>query len=75
MAHFVCHPSHDELLTKGGLYADMWMKQQQAQDTDSSSDTEAKDHTSEKLQPPSASAGHHHWLFPSALTVLLNIQT
>ncbi|KAM3857200.1 ATP-binding cassette sub-family B member 6 [Diretmus argenteus] len=48
---------HEELLEKGGLYADMWMKQQQAQDLDSSSDTEAKDRKSEKLQPPSASAG------------------
>ncbi|XP_060923111.1 ATP-binding cassette sub-family B member 6 [Limanda limanda] len=50
---------HDELLLKGGLYADMWMNQQQAQDTDSSSDTEAKDRQSEKLQPPSTSSGHH----------------
>uniref|UniRef100_A0A665X9Q3 ATP-binding cassette, sub-family B (MDR/TAP), member 6a n=1 Tax=Echeneis naucrates TaxID=173247 RepID=A0A665X9Q3_ECHNA len=31
---------HEELLVKGGIYADMWMKQQQAQDSDSSSDTE-----------------------------------
>ncbi|KAM9328441.1 ATP-binding cassette sub-family B member 6-like [Pholidichthys leucotaenia] len=45
---------HEELLLKGGLYADMWMKQQ-AQDSDVSSDTEAKDLKSEKLQPPSAS--------------------
>ncbi|XP_030011624.1 ATP-binding cassette sub-family B member 6 [Sphaeramia orbicularis] len=50
---------HEELLHKGGLYADMWMKQQQAQDSDSSSDTEAKDRKSEKLQPPSTSSGHH----------------
>lgn len=49
---------HEELLAKGGLYADMWMKQQQAQDTDSSSDTETKDRQSEKLQPPSTSKGH-----------------
>nr|XP_040043422.1 ATP-binding cassette, sub-family B (MDR/TAP), member 6a [Gasterosteus aculeatus aculeatus] len=49
---------HEELLLKGGLYSDMWMRQQQAQDTDSSSDTEAKDLTSEKLQPPSTSSGH-----------------
>lgn len=49
---------HEELLDKGGLYADMWMKQQQAQDSDSSSDTEAKDRKSEKLQPPSTSSGH-----------------
>ncbi|XP_040888655.1 ATP-binding cassette, sub-family B (MDR/TAP), member 6a [Toxotes jaculatrix] len=50
---------HEELLLKGGLYADMWMKQQQAQDSDSSSDTEAKDRKSEKLQPPTTSSGHH----------------
>ncbi|RVE75415.1 hypothetical protein OJAV_G00016570 [Oryzias javanicus] len=43
---------HEELLQKGGLYADMWLKQQQAQDADSGSDTEAKDRKSEKLQPP-----------------------
>ncbi|XP_071779898.2 ATP-binding cassette sub-family B member 6 [Centroberyx gerrardi] len=49
---------HEELLEKGGLYADMWMKQQQAQDSDSSSDTEAKDRKSEKLQPQSTSTGH-----------------
>lgn len=49
---------HDELLDKGGLYSDMWMRQQQAQDSDSSSDTESKDRKSEKLQPPSSSAGH-----------------
>ncbi|KAK2880338.1 ATP-binding cassette sub-family B member 6 isoform X1 [Channa argus] len=50
---------HEELLLKGGLYADMWMKQQHAQDSDSSSDTESKDRQSEKLQPPSTSSGHH----------------
>ncbi|AWO95759.1 putative ATP-binding cassette sub-family B member 6 mitochondrial [Scophthalmus maximus] len=52
---------HDELLLKGGMYADMWMKQQQAQDSDSSSDTETKDRKSEKMQPPSTStsSGHH----------------
>ncbi|TMS11525.1 ATP-binding cassette sub-family B member 6, mitochondrial [Larimichthys crocea] len=50
---------HDELLLKGGLYADMWMNQQQAQDADSSSETESKDRASEKLQPPSTSSGHH----------------
>ncbi|XP_041638151.1 ATP-binding cassette, sub-family B (MDR/TAP), member 6a [Cheilinus undulatus] len=49
---------HEELLLKGGLYADMWMKQQQAQDSDSS-DTETKDRKSEKLQPPSTSSGRH----------------
>uniref|UniRef100_A0A3Q0QQF1 ATP-binding cassette sub-family B member 6 n=1 Tax=Amphilophus citrinellus TaxID=61819 RepID=A0A3Q0QQF1_AMPCI len=48
---------HEELLDKGGLYADMWLKQQQAHDSDSSSDTEAKDRESEKLQPPSTSSG------------------
>ncbi|XP_056157121.1 ATP-binding cassette sub-family B member 6 [Lampris incognitus] len=51
---------HEELLLKGGLYADMWMKQQQAQDSDDASDTESKDLKSEKLQPPSTSSGHHH---------------
>lgn len=51
---------HDELLLKGGLYADMWMNQQQIQDSDSSSETEAKDCKSEKLQPPSTSSGYHH---------------
>ncbi|TDG96208.1 hypothetical protein EPR50_G00237600 [Perca flavescens] len=50
---------HEELLAKGGLYSDMWMRQQQAHDSDSSSDTETKDRTSEKLQPPSSSSGHH----------------
>uniref|UniRef100_A0A672H297 ATP-binding cassette, sub-family B (MDR/TAP), member 6a n=1 Tax=Salarias fasciatus TaxID=181472 RepID=A0A672H297_SALFA len=49
---------HEELLLKGGLYADMWLKQQQVQDSDSSSDTETKDRKSEKLQPPATSAGH-----------------
>ncbi|KAG5261730.1 hypothetical protein AALO_G00287710 [Alosa alosa] len=51
---------HEELLAKGGLYSDMWMKQQQAHDLDSASDSEAKDRASEKLQPPSATGGHHH---------------
>ncbi|XP_061841085.1 ATP-binding cassette sub-family B member 6 [Nerophis lumbriciformis] len=50
---------HEELLHKGGLYADMWTNQQQAQDLDSSSETEAKDSQSEKLQPPSSPSGHH----------------
>ncbi|XP_033836267.1 ATP-binding cassette sub-family B member 6 [Periophthalmus magnuspinnatus] len=50
---------HEELLAKGGLYADMWMKQQ-SQDTDSSSDTETKDRQSEKLQPPAMSSQQHH---------------
>uniref|UniRef100_A0A8C7V649 ATP-binding cassette sub-family B member 6 n=1 Tax=Oryzias sinensis TaxID=183150 RepID=A0A8C7V649_9TELE len=49
---------HEELLLKGGLYADMWQKQQQAQEADSGSDTEAKDCTSEKLQPPSTTSGN-----------------
>ncbi|KAF7689736.1 hypothetical protein HF521_013089 [Silurus meridionalis] len=53
--------SHEELLAKGGLYADMWLKQQQALDSDSASDTETKDRLPEKLQPPPSSArqGHH----------------
>ncbi|KAM8722090.1 ATP-binding cassette sub-family B member 6 [Acanthopagrus schlegelii] len=50
---------HEELLLKGGLYADMWMNQQQAQDSDSSSESESKDRKSEKLQPPSTSSGDH----------------
>ncbi|XP_078259374.1 ATP-binding cassette sub-family B member 6 [Rhinoraja longicauda] len=46
---------HEELLAKGGAYAEMWMKQQQQSETvDSSSDTEAKDRSTEKLQPPSS---------------------
>ena len=56
----ILHGRHEELLAKGGLYADMWLKQQQAQDSDSASDTEAKDRKSEKLQPPSATGGHPH---------------
>ncbi|KAM9328323.1 ATP-binding cassette sub-family B member 6-like isoform 2-T2 [Pholidichthys leucotaenia] len=51
--------SHEELLLKGGLYAEMWMKQHQAQESDISSDSEAKDLKSEKLQPSSTSSGHH----------------
>ncbi|KAK1165448.1 ATP-binding cassette, sub-family B (MDR/TAP), member 6a [Acipenser oxyrinchus oxyrinchus] len=47
---------HDELLAKGGLYYDMWMKQQQGQDSDSASDTETKDRSTEKLQPSSSVA-------------------
>ncbi|XP_066517827.1 ATP-binding cassette sub-family B member 6 [Hoplias malabaricus] len=50
---------HEELLAKGGLYSDMWLRQQQAQDSELSSDTEAKDSQPEKLQP-TASSGHHH---------------
>lgn len=49
---------HEELLAKGSLYSDMWLKQQQAQD--SSSDTETKDLSSEKLQPPSSSSSSSH---------------
>ncbi|XP_068165695.1 ATP-binding cassette sub-family B member 6-like [Antennarius striatus] len=49
---------HEELLLKGGLYADMWMNQQQAQDSDSASDSESKDRSSEKLQPPSGHSSH-----------------
>ncbi|XP_051983424.1 ATP-binding cassette sub-family B member 6 [Xyrauchen texanus] len=49
---------HDELLAKGGLYSDMWLKQQQAQESDSSSDTETKDRKPEKLQPPASTAEH-----------------
>ncbi|KAJ3584183.1 hypothetical protein NHX12_014679, partial [Muraenolepis orangiensis] len=49
---------HEELLQKGGMYADMWQRQQQAQDSDS--DTEAKDRKSEKLQPPDTSSSGHH---------------
>ncbi|GCB77001.1 hypothetical protein scyTo_0021055, partial [Scyliorhinus torazame] len=44
---------HDVLLAKGGAYAEMWMKQQQAETNDSASDTETKDQSTEKLQPPS----------------------
>uniref|UniRef100_A0A671MA94 ATP-binding cassette sub-family B member 6 n=1 Tax=Sinocyclocheilus anshuiensis TaxID=1608454 RepID=A0A671MA94_9TELE len=49
---------HEELLAKGGLYSDMWLKQQQAQDSDSASDTETKDRKSEKLQPQTSTAGN-----------------
>ncbi|MBN3314880.1 ABCB6 protein, partial [Atractosteus spatula] len=42
---------HDELIAKGGLYCDMWQKQQQGSDSDSASDTETKDRSTEKLQP------------------------
>ncbi|XP_069792130.1 ATP-binding cassette sub-family B member 6-like isoform X2 [Narcine bancroftii] len=44
---------HEVLLAKGGPYAEMWMKQQY-ESPDSSSDTEAKDKSSEKLQPSSS---------------------
>ncbi|XP_074482802.1 ATP-binding cassette sub-family B member 6 isoform X2 [Sebastes fasciatus] len=56
--HIAERGRHEELLIKGGLYSDMWMIQQRAQDSDSSSDTEAKDIKSEKLQPQSTSSGH-----------------
>lgn len=49
---------HEELLAKGGMYCDMWVKQQQAQDSDSASDSETKDRKSEKLQPPASTTGH-----------------
>ncbi|KAJ8255193.1 hypothetical protein GJAV_G00202070 [Gymnothorax javanicus] len=49
---------HEDLLEKGGLYADMWLKQQQAHETDSGSDTESKDRQPEKLQPASSRKGH-----------------
>lgn len=52
--------SHEELLAKGGLYADMWLKQQQASDSDSASDSETKDRCPEKLQPPPSTAAHGH---------------
>lgn len=45
--------SHEVLLAKEGAYAEMWMKQQQSETGDSSSDTETKDRSTEKLQPPS----------------------
>ncbi|XP_032880844.1 ATP-binding cassette sub-family B member 6, mitochondrial [Amblyraja radiata] len=45
--------SHEVLLAKDGAYAEMWMKQQQSETGDSSSDTETKDRSTEKLQPPS----------------------
>uniref|UniRef100_A0A3Q2Y4Z2 ATP-binding cassette sub-family B member 6 n=1 Tax=Hippocampus comes TaxID=109280 RepID=A0A3Q2Y4Z2_HIPCM len=47
----IAEQGHEELLQKQGLYADMWANQQQAQASDSSADTEAKDFKSEKLQP------------------------
>lgn len=50
---------HEDLLDKGGLYADMWLKQQQAHDAgDSASDTETKDQQTEKLQPITSHRGH-----------------
>ncbi|XP_064185520.1 ATP-binding cassette sub-family B member 6 [Anguilla rostrata] len=49
---------HEDLLAKDGLYADMWLKQQQAHDSDSASDTESKDQQTEKLQPVRSHPGH-----------------
>ncbi|XP_068165594.1 ATP-binding cassette sub-family B member 6-like [Antennarius striatus] len=45
---------HEELLLKGGLYADMWKNQQQA--LGSTSNSESRDRISEKQ--PSATSGH-----------------
>ncbi|KAJ8282960.1 hypothetical protein COCON_G00054790 [Conger conger] len=49
---------HEELMDKGGLYSDMWLKQQQAAESDSASDTETKDRQTEKLQPITGHRGH-----------------
>ncbi|KAM4698649.1 ATP-binding cassette sub-family B member 6 [Rhinophrynus dorsalis] len=43
---------HEELLAKGGVYAGMWQKQQSGNESSSDSDSERKDRSSEKLQPP-----------------------
>lgn len=43
---------HEELLSKGGIYAGMWQKQQSSNESSSDSDTERKDKISEKLQQP-----------------------
>ncbi|KAG9349027.1 hypothetical protein JZ751_029345 [Albula glossodonta] len=48
---------HEDLLAKGGLYSDMWLKQQ-IQESDSASDTEAKDRQPEKLQPATSHKSH-----------------
>uniref|UniRef100_A0A8C5Q543 ATP binding cassette subfamily B member 6 (LAN blood group) n=1 Tax=Leptobrachium leishanense TaxID=445787 RepID=A0A8C5Q543_9ANUR len=55
---------HEELLTKGGIYSGMWQKQQSGTEESSDSDTERKDRSSEKLQPPMPAQRkgppHHH---------------
>lgn len=43
---------HEELLSKGGIYAGMWQKQQSNNESSSDSETERKDKISEKLQQP-----------------------
>ncbi|XP_069838631.1 ATP-binding cassette sub-family B member 6 isoform X2 [Dendropsophus ebraccatus] len=43
---------HDELLSKGGVYAGMWQKQQSGHESSSDSESENKDRASEKLQQP-----------------------
>ncbi|XP_040214054.1 ATP-binding cassette sub-family B member 6, mitochondrial [Rana temporaria] len=43
---------HEELLSKGGIYAGMWQKQQSNNECSSDSDSERKDKISEKLQQP-----------------------
>lgn len=43
---------HEELLSKGGIYAGMWQKQQSSAESSSDSDSERKDKISEKLQQP-----------------------
>ncbi|XP_068102109.1 ATP-binding cassette sub-family B member 6 [Hyperolius riggenbachi] len=43
---------HEELLSKGGVYAGMWQKQQSSNETSSDSDSERKDKIPEKLQQP-----------------------
>ncbi|KAE8581402.1 hypothetical protein XENTR_v10024777 [Xenopus tropicalis] len=51
---------HEELLLKGGVYAGMWQKQQSGSESSSDSDSERKDRTSEKLQPPKATPRRGH---------------